>query len=191
MRRNVIIAILAAIAVGVLYFFFVFSPQTEKIDAAKADVQAAQDNVQRLRLELSRLQALQQDAPRLREEAAKLDAAVPNDPQLAAFILQVQEAANASGIEWLSVTPAPPAAANPAQQGVQEVNVSMSVEGGYFQVQDFLVRIENLTRAVKVGTVSLASQGEGTGSPTLSASLTMKMFVSSTPAAPTTTAPAA
>lgn len=190
MRRNVLIAVLAAIAVAVLAFFLVFKPQTDKIAQTRADAQTTEDQVEALRLELSRLQALQQDAPKLRDEAIKLDAAVPNDPQLAAFILQIQEAANASGIEWISVAPTPPAAANPPQTGVQEVSVALNVEGGYFQVQDFLVRIESLPRAVKVGAVSLSAQAATAGSPRLAASLTMKMFVSSNPNAPAA-APAA
>lgn len=183
MRRNLLITILAMVVVAVLAFFLVFKPQTDKIAQAREDVQTTQDNVQRLRLELARLQALQQQAPKLREEATKLDAAVPNDPQLAAFILQVQEAANASGIEWLSVSPTPPAASTNPQAAVQEVVVAMNVEGGYFQVQDFLVRLEGLPRAVKIGNVSLSAQTGEAGSPRLTASLNMKMFVAS-PVAP-------
>lgn len=184
MRRNLLITVLAMIVVAVLAFFVVFKPQSDKIAQAREDVKSAQDDVQRLRLELQRLQALQQQAPKLRDEAMKLDAAVPNDPQLAAFILQVQDAANASGIEWVSVSPAPPAASTNAQVPVQEVVVALNVEGGYFQVQDFLVRLEGLPRAVKVGNVSLSAQSAGTGSPRLTASLNMKMFVSAPTAAP-------
>lgn len=183
MRRNLLITILAMVVVAVLAFFLVFKPQSDKIAQAREDVQTAQDNVERLRLELARLQALQQQAPKLREEATKLDAAVPNDPQLAAFILQVQEAANASGIEWMSVSPTPPATSTNAQAPVQEVVIAMNVEGGYFQVQDFLVRLEGLPRAVKIGNVSLSAQSAETGSPRLTASLNMKMFVAS-PVAP-------
>lgn len=190
MRRNLLITVLAMVVVAVLAFFLVFKPQSDKIAQAREDVQAAQDNVERLRLELARLQALQQQAPKLREEATKLDAAVPNDPQLAAFILQVQDAANASGIEWMSVSPTPPAtpanAQAPVQTSVQEVVVAMNVEGGYFQVQDFLVRLEGLPRAVKIGNVTLSAQTGTGGSPRLTASLNMKMFV----AAPAPVAPA-
>lgn len=187
MRRNLLITVLAMIVVAVLAFFLVFKPQSDKIAQAREDVKTAQDDVERLRLELQRLQALQQQAPKLREEATKLDAAVPNDPQLAAFILQVQEAANASGIEWVSVSPTPPVASTNPQAPVQEVVVAMNVEGGYFQVQDFLVRLENLPRAVKIGNVGLSVLQASSGSPRLGAVLNMKMFVSTPAAAPAPT----
>src|SRR5688572_11572640 len=129
MRRNILIAVLAAVAVLVAYFFLLFSPQSKNIEKAKADVVAAETSVRQLELQLQHLQALQQQAPKLREEAAKLDAAVPNDAQEGDFINRVQDAANASGVEWISVSPAPPAAG--AQPGVLEIAITMSVEGGY------------------------------------------------------------
>jgi Tfp pilus assembly protein PilO len=130
--------------------------------------------VNTLRVELQRLQALQKDAPALREQAAKFEAAMPTDPHLAEFILMVQDAANASGIDWVSVSPAPPAAGT--TQGVSIVNIQMNVNGGYFQVQDFLVRLESLERAVKISTLNLAPGPAGL--PQLAVSLAMQMFVS-------------
>ncbi|MCA1841558.1 MAG: type 4a pilus biogenesis protein PilO, partial [Actinobacteria bacterium] len=153
---------------------------------AKADTVTAQDKVQKLKLELARLEALQQEAPKLRERATVLDAAAPNDPQLAQFILQVQDAANASGIEWISVSPTPPVASS--VPGLSEIALTMNVTGGYFQVQDFLVRLETLSRAVKVGTIGLtAGATTSVTSPTLNIALAMKMFVATVPAAPPST----
>jgi len=189
MRRNVLIFIAAVVAVSVLFFFLIFKPQATKIDATRADADAAEAKTGQLRAELKRLQELQRNAPKLREEATILDAAMPNDPQLAQFILQVQESATASGIDWLSIAPVPPAAST--QPGVSEVVVAMSVEGGYFQVQDFLVRLETLPRAVKIGAVTLAPGGDEEsapgGSPDLAASLQMRLFVSSASSAPPAT----
>ncbi len=191
MRRNFLIFVLVVIATAVLYFFFVFSPQSERIKEASESADAAEAKVSRLTLELRRLQALQKDAPRLRQEAQVLDSAMPNDPQLAQFLLMVQEQADASGIDWISVNPAPPIVG--PQPNVSEITIAMNVSGGYFQVQDFLVRLETLSRALKIDTLGLtplaAAEGDSAGgSPELTTSLTMKMFVSSISAAPATTA---
>lgn len=193
MRRNTLVVILVAIVMLVAYFFLIFNPQTGKINDAREEADAAEAQVQQLELELAHLRQLQKDEPKLREQAAVLDAAMPNDPQLANFILQVQDSANAAGIEWLSVSPSPPAAANPPQPGVLEVTIAMNVEGGYFQVQDFVVRLETLSRALKIGTVSLGvADTVGAGSPLLSAALNMKMFVAQPiPAATAAPSPAA
>lgn len=181
-----IILVLASILVSAASFFLVFKPQTEKIEQTRVLADETEAKARALRVELQRLRELQKNAPKLREEAAKLDAAMPNDPQLAQFILQVQEAATASGIDWLSVNPTPPAPAAPPQPGVLEVSITMGVEGGYFQVQDFLVRLETLSRAVKILNLNLSASGDeaGGGSPKLTSALTMKMFVSSAAQAP-------
>lgn len=179
MRRNLVVFVLVILVVVVLFFFLVFRPQSTRIGEARDRADQEEQRVESLRVELARLKALEQRAPELREQAAKLDTSLPSDPRLAEFILQMQEAANVSGIEWLSVSPTPPAAG--AVPGVSVVAISMSVNGGYFQVQDFLVRIETLPRAMKVLSLSL---GPGAGfPPELSVSLSMQMFVS-VPVAP-------
>jgi Tfp pilus assembly protein PilO len=179
MRRNLIIFAAAAVAVVVLFFFLVFTPQSRKIKDTQAQVQTQEQKAESLQNELTRLQVLQKQAPQLREKAVKLDTALPSEPQLAGFILSVQDASNTSGIDWLSISPSPPAGAAGAN-GVQEINVGISITGGYFQVQDFLVRLETLSRAVKIGTISLSPGATGGG---LACSLSMKMFVSTQPSA--------
>lgn len=189
MRRRVLIFVLVLIVVLIGYYFLAFSPQSDRIELARTDADAAEAQVQKLKIELARRQELQARAPELREQAKTLDDAMPNDPQLAQFILQVQDSANTSGIEWLSVNPTPPAA---GAAGFNVVALTMNVEGGYFQVQDFLVRLETLSRAVKIDALNLAPGGtaaQGRGSPKLSAALTMKLFVA-VPQATASTPPA-
>jgi Tfp pilus assembly protein PilO len=173
-RRNLAILAVALVVLTVAFFFLLWNPQTGRIDDARKRADTEEQNVNALRVELARLQALQKDAPALREQAAKFEAAMPSDPHLAEFILLVQDASNASGIDWVSVSPSPPAAGT--TQGVSVIGIQMNVNGGYFQVQDFLVRLESLERAVKISTVNLAP-GPG-GLPQLAASLSMQMFVS-------------
>lgn len=174
MRRNVIILVLVLVLVSVLYYVFIFRNQTEKIDVATQAAQTEEDRVQSLRLELNRLEDLKARAPELRERFAKMELAIPTaDAKPADFILQLQEAADDSGIEWLSVSLALPAQSS-ADAAVFEISSSLSVTGGYFQVQDFLVRLETLSRAAKIGSVSL-SPGELDD---LSSALTLRVFTS-------------
>jgi Tfp pilus assembly protein PilO len=197
MRLRIAIFLLILAGVSALAFVGVFRPQTTKISDTRKETEATKERISQLQLELGQLQALQKQAPELRARAQRVDAAIPSDPQLAQFILQVQDAATKSGIDWMSVSPTPPApaAATGTQGGtgqpqggtqgqpqgaVSEVAINMSVNGGYFQVQDFLTRLETLGRAVKISGVTLAPGSAGL--PQLAASLTMKMFVASVPA---------
>lgn len=191
MRRNIILFVGALVIVSLLSFFLVFKPQTNKINTTRASADSSEIKAGELRLRLDHLRALQKDAPRLRQEATVLDAAVPNDPQLALFISQVQDQADTSGVDWVSVTFAIPVA-SAAKPGVFEVVIAMNVAGGYFQVQDYLVRLETLARALKIGGLTLSPDNATStaASPDLNALLSMKMFLSPVlaPAPPTSTA---
>lgn len=156
MRRNILIFVLILVAITVLAFLLVFRPQSQNITEAREEADAAEQEVQRLRLELQRRQALREEAAELRADAVRLDAAMPtDDPQLARLILQLQESADASGIEWISVSPSLPQAVE-GDPSVLEVNLSLNVQGGYFQVQDYITRLENLARAVKILSTGLS-----------------------------------
>jgi Tfp pilus assembly protein PilO len=181
-RRNLAIFAGALVVVTVAYFLLVWRGQSGRIQDASDRADEAEQTVQRLEIELRRLQSLERDAPTLRERHARFDAAMPSDPRLAEFILQVQDAANASGIEWVSVNPAPPAAGEVT--GVSNVDIQMAANGGYFQIQDFLVRLEQLERALKIRTINLSAGP--TGLPNLTAALTMTMFVAGQAPAPGT-----
>jgi len=172
-RRNVLILVMVMILIAVAYFFLVFQPQGRNIEEARLAAEAMEQREQELTLELRRLESLRDNAPELQAKLQRLDAAIPtNDPQLAQFILLVEEAANTSGIEWLSVAPGLPAAVE-GVPGALAVSISMNVTGGYFQVQDFLVRLENLSRALKISTIALSPDEL----PTLTVGMQMTMFL--------------
>ena len=90
---------------------------------------------------------------------------------------------------WVSVSPTPPAATGSADT----VQLSMELEGGYFQVLDYLNRLENMPRLVVVDQVSLSAKdatADSSGPPSLTASLTGRIFSqanSPAPAAATST----
>jgi Tfp pilus assembly protein PilO len=177
-RARIGIFVLAMAAMSAVAVIFVLRPQSAAIESKKQEAAGEEQRLAQLQLQLRQLQALQQSAPELRARAQSVDTAIPDDPQLAQFILQVQDAASKSAIDWLAVSPTPPSPS--AQPNLLQINVSMSVNGGYFQVQDFLTRLETLGRAVKISSVTL---GPGpNGLPQLASSLTMKLFVADIPA---------
>lgn len=164
------------VLVSLLAFVVVLRPQAAEVADTRRQTAAQEQRESELQLKLRQLQALQQKAGELEDRARRADVAVPDGPELDQFVLQVQEAASRSAIDWLSVSPGMPA----AQAGVQEIGVSMNLTGGYFQIQDFVARLETLGRAVKISQVSLAPGPNGL--PQLAATLVMKVFTS-TPAA--------
>jgi type IV pilus assembly protein PilO len=191
-RRSIVIGVVAAFVVLLLWWFLLWSPQRKKVDDAKARTEAAQQQAAQLRVTLSRLQELKRTEALKRSQIEALRVAVPDQPNLAQFILDANDAANKAGIDFLSVTPSPPATAaaggtTPAGAPAA-VNLAMSITGGYFQVLDFVNRLTDLPRIVVIDNLSLAA-GDGSN---MTVSITARMFTTSAaPVAPTTTAPAA
>ena len=133
--------------------------------------------------------AAQAEAPALQAKVEALRVAVPDSPDLAQFILDANDAATASGVDFLSISPTPPTAGvDPTQPA--SVNLAIDVDGGYFQVLDYLNRVDDMDRIVVVDSLDLAPQGEEGSSTGLSVSLSARMFTTATPAGLPGAAPA-
>ena len=198
-RRAVLIGAGAAVLVLILWYVVLWSPRQGAISDAKDRRDAAELEAGRLRTTLARLEELKQNEALTRSRLEELRVAVPDQPNLAQFILDANEAANRAGIEFLSVTPSPPAvpAASPdtdpaAAPTVSSIGLAMSVTGGYFQVIDYLNRLTDLPRVVVIDNLTV-SPDEGGRS--LSVTLQARMFTTAAPGAlgtaTTTTVPPA
>ena len=92
--------------------------------------------------------------------------AIPDDPNLAQFILDANDAASRSGIDFLSITPTQPTAPSQATTGSTvpgggsatpvPIRIGMAIAGGYFQVLDFINRLSALPRIVVVDSLTMS-----------------------------------
>lgn len=206
--RNRVMAFVAVAVVGVvaLWWVFVFAPLGRDLDDARDQRAQAEREEASLTAQLRRLQEIDRNAPEADAELARLAEAIPDNPDLADFFLAANEIAVRSGIDWISVSPAEP---TPTPGSPSVVRINMQLSGGFFQILDYLNRLEDLDRLVVVDTLNVTTGGgEGTanvggfnGAPTLSATLTARMFTLATmigspatttmpgPGAPTTAVP--
>lgn len=174
-RRVVMIATGVALAVMVIWYFILWSPASADLEDARERTEAAEDEADLLQIRLQRLQDLQDRAPVLQSRLEELRAAVPDTPDLARFILESDEAANRSGIDFVSISPSPPAA--PTEPGGPAViNVSINALGGYFQTLDFLNRLADLDRVIVIDTLSVSASTQG-GIVELNATISGRLFV--------------
>jgi Tfp pilus assembly protein PilO len=193
MKRGPLIAIIGgAVVLILLWYLVLFSPTSSDLKHARADVAAAQSHKQELENTIRRLTELSKNAPQQQASLNALKAGIPPNPDLGGFILQANDIASTAGIDWLSIAPAPPVATIGGQSST--IAVSMQIDGGFFQVLDYLNRLEDLPRLVIVDTISVSAGGAtantGTsgstgsvtdttttgGAPDLSVTLTGRMF---------------
>ena len=180
-RKIALVAVGASVALLIAWFVLLWGPQGgELADAEEREDVAVAANAE-LELRRDRLVAAQAEAPALQARVEALRVAVPDSPNLAQFILDANDAATASGVDFLSISPTPPAAnADPLLPS--EVGLAITVDGGYFQVLDYLNRVDDMSRIVVVDTLGLSPTGTEEGGPTgLSVSLSARMFTTARP----------
>jgi len=179
-RRNRVLlaAVGGTLLVLLVWFLFFWGPQGNRLSDARERKEAAESENQRLQLERDRLQAAQERVPELAARLEQLRVAVPEQPNLAQFILDANDAAERSGINFISISPSPPTAGETV--GPSAIALSINISGGYFQLLDFLNRLEAMPRIVVVDNLTLSPAG-GESPGDLSGSVTARMFTTATP----------
>jgi Tfp pilus assembly protein PilO len=163
--------------------------------------EAADLNSQIADTELQITQARQAAAPKLPQpihvaDLFKLVKAMPDNADMPGILLQLNQTAHDSGIDFDAITPqAPVVGAVPVQ-----VPISLEFTGNFYDLNDFLFRLRSLV-AVRGGALQASgrlfsvdslefTQGSG-GFPNISAKINVKAYVYGTGAAPAPATPAA
>ena len=164
MKRNqILIGVAALLAIVLVWYFVLYAPLGDDLDSAQAQKTEEQKKTDSLQADLARLQSQQKNGTQQQALLRKLDAAVPEQPDLAEFIIQANEIADQSGISFLSIAPTPPAAGT---GGASVIALTISIQGSFFQLQDYLRLLEKLERLVIVDSLTISASGgssSGTG----------------------------
>jgi Tfp pilus assembly protein PilO len=178
--RAVAVGVLLTVVVVLIWNIAIFSPRGHKLNDAKKAAQAAQALEPGLQSTLARLKQISQNGPEIAAQLDKLNAAVPASADLDGFILSANQIATQAGIDWLSVSPS---VVQSGSSGVSVIPLTMQIKGGFFQVLDYLNRLEDLGRLVIVDSINTSAGGAAaSGPPTLSVSLNGRMFTRAAPA---------
>ena len=121
--------------------------------------------------------------------------AMPDTNDMPGIILDLNSVAEASGIKFISIQPSAPT----PKTGYSAIEISLSFEGNYFDLTDFLFRLRNLvtvrdghlSSSGRLFTLDSLSMKEGkNGFPDISAGLTVSAYVYGTSDAPAPVLPA-
>ena len=121
-------------------------PKAAEVTRAQADRRAALAQSESLRNDIRQLQAVQANALPLQTRAKDVRSLFPPSPALPDLVNAVQRVADQSGVDLTSVQPSPPVEATDGT-GLAQIATTLDVTGGYFQVEDFLSRLEGMVRS--------------------------------------------
>jgi Tfp pilus assembly protein PilO len=137
-REIYIITAVVAIVLIVAWYFLLFSPAQRKISDLNSQVTSAQSALDMANQEVVKLESYKKTAPQSRAEVVRLSKMLPESEGVPGLIIELTKTADASGVSVTSITRGTVTPGTPF--GIQALNIQ--VTGRYFDVEDFLYRLE-------------------------------------------------
>jgi type IV pilus assembly protein PilO len=152
--RNVLIlgiAIIVALVLG--YYFLLLGPLRAEYTDRKEERTAKEAQLAQLEQEVAQLEEVRRNAPEIEEELLELSKRIPSQPEIPTLLVQIEEIAVSANVTQLSVQPGavePP----PGGGDYLRIPITISLEGTYEELQDFVLRLRNLSRLVTINEVN-------------------------------------
>jgi type IV pilus assembly protein PilO len=185
-REIYIITAVVAVVLIVAWYFLLFSPTQTKLSDLDQQVQSAQTALDVANQEVVKLESYKKTAPQSRAEVVRLGKMLPESEGIPGLIIELTKTADASGVAVTSIARGTTTPGTPF--GIQAL--SLQVSGRYFDVEDFLYRLEEYVafrnasfrvtgRLLKVTTLTMtASTGTTSGgSPELAVTLGLNAYL--------------
>ena len=153
-RKVLLIGVAAMFVCGLAWTFLLYRPAGTDLADAKIELESVNNELSQLDTQLGRLRSIEADLPRLQSGIETLRSAVPDDSSLAEFILSINEAAIAAGLDVSSIVPDQPRSGT---SGLLEINIGLNTAGGYYKILDFLNRMSALHRVITVENIGLTA----------------------------------
>lgn len=147
-----VIALLVVLAIAVVALLIV--PKFTELSQLDAEQTAALQELQATEAQLARLQEAKANSAVTQSELLRLANEFPENPELPSLIIELQDTANASGLEFMRISPAEPIAPPGAQY--TELPITVQVQGYWADVVDYMRRLNLLSRAVRMTDVALS-----------------------------------
>ncbi len=184
LKQWVALSVVGVLVIGAAGYFLLISPKRTEATEIRLQAEQQLSANSALQTQIQMLKAQAKQLPQQQAKLAAVAAKIPDNPSLPTLIRALTKAADETGVELISLAPAKPAALTPAVAAVsapvaapapgaapiagtpaaasatagllQSIGITVNVVGGYFQIEQFFDRVENLTRAMKVTGFTLA-----------------------------------
>jgi len=173
-RRNIYIVVgLLLVLLVAGYWFLLLSPLRAEIGTVEENITREQQELTVARTKLAQLEGIRKRAEKNRGRILELGKMLPPEPQIPSLLLQVQDLAIESGISFMSISPN----VGDPEGGVSRTNLSLTCDGSFFDVIDFIYRAEQLAggpgRLLMVQNVNLSGKDLSATPPELNVNMTL------------------
>lgn len=150
-RDELIVTIVGLVVVVALLVVFLVMPKFRERGQLVAEQESIRQEVLSNQAKLAQLKDAQRESVATRAALIRVSNEMPSQPQLPTLIVDIQDLANQSGIDFVSVTPK-----EPEKTGQWlTIEMGMSLKGQFRDLVDFLTRLSALQRKVRVARVTV------------------------------------
>lgn len=143
-KRDIGILIgLGVVVLLVAWYFLIIGPKRDKLAETEKQLEQEQKTYEDNSAKIKRITEEKNAAQQTEGEIMKLDKLIPADAQVPSLIIELQQSAQEAGIEFMKIEPAEAVA---GADGNTIIPFEMKFQGDFFDVNDFLYRVENYAR---------------------------------------------
>jgi type IV pilus assembly protein PilO len=175
-RRPLVVGIVSFL-IAALVLLMLVMPKRSKVSELTKQIKEAKSLNSQLLIQVDQLGEAKREAPKKAKELAHLDEQIPPMAELPRLLRQLKTKADRAGVEIESIAPNIPTTAGP----YSTIPVELTVQGSYFQVEEYLYQLESFTRATKI---TSATFSPGPALPVLSVAISTQFFTLDTSAGP-------
>jgi type IV pilus assembly protein PilO len=171
----ILLGALGLVLLVVAFYFLLLGPLLENLGQQADARDERQATLAELQAEVARLEEVRQNSPELQRQLLELNKRIPTQPEVETLVVQVEDIAQAAGVTQTQIVrgdPVPPEGGGDFT--VQPI--TMSFEGTYEELLEFLRLADDLVRLMTVNNVAYEVAEEGTtAAPDVEQNLTVEI----------------
>ena len=157
-RGTALIAVLGVLAITALWWVFLAAPRNAEVGEVEDEIEVERNREATLRQQIANLQSIKDQEVSYLFAIGQMENAIPEFSDVDTFLEEVNFLASRTGVVLQQVslaTPSIPATGSTETEGPLSINVTLNIEGQYFEVLGFVYGLEAMERLVRVQNLSL------------------------------------
>jgi type IV pilus assembly protein PilO len=170
-RQQEIAVLVVAIVIIVILVGVLVVPQVIRLGALGTEEQTAITQLNTAKATYNQLAELKKSSRKSESDLLRVDRKAPEDAELPALLIQIEDISQKAGISFMSIKPAEPV----QMDNYQEIPLEITISGYFFSLLDFVYRLEKIPRVINVTGIDIK---EGTlGLPNIEVKLNALTFI--------------
>jgi Tfp pilus assembly protein PilO len=167
--NQLIIAAVVIVALAAAMFFLLIFPTFGQMATIDSQILQEQQAVQAAKTLVAQRTQAKNAAAKTQADALKLANELPDNPELPSLVIELQDMANEAGLDFFTITPQAPKTGTTGTQGSTAsagytiIPVTILLDGEWADVIDFLRRMEDSTRQIRVAGVKIGPDAQKNG----------------------------